>query len=160
MHQPIDRKALAEQLLGTGKKPGPLDAGWVKSEFGISGTSLMNWRKRGIPRDRLDDVLKALRNFLPADAKKPRPDEPDGAMSALLERWDSKKAPPWAEGLTTQIMRAIEGSRKRDIQTAIVEALAEQARLDADAARRGGGKAPRNDTPPAGGARRRPRSSK
>ena len=92
--------------------------------------------------------------------KEARPDEPDGAISALLARWDSTDAPPWAETLTGQIIGAIEGSRQEDIRTAIAEALAEQARLDADAARRGGGKAPRNDTPPAGGARRRPRSSK
>lgn len=137
--------------------PSGLAAALTDSGHAISERTVQRW-KAGTHQPRPAD-LRAIRELVGHD-EKPRPDEPDGAMSALLERWDSPDAPPWAQGLTDQIIRAVEGTRRADIRTAIAEALAEQAALGGGAARRGAGKAPRNDTDPLGGAQQRPRSSK
>lgn len=136
--------------------PSGLAEALTDSGHKVSERTVQRWKAGAQPRPA---DLRAIRDLV-GHSEKPRPDEPDGAISALLERWNSPDAPPWAKGLTTQIIEAIEGSRRADIRTAIAEALAEQAALSGGGARRGAGKAPRNDIPSAGGARRRPRSSK
>ena len=62
------RRALALRLFGSGKKgepPGPLDAGWVVAHLAGTRTTLMRWRQNGIPPDRVEDVLIAIRAVLP-----------------------------------------------------------------------------------------------
>jgi hypothetical protein len=130
MHRPSDRQALARRLLGTGKEPGPLDAGWVKRQFGITGTALMNWRKRGIPRDRVDEVMEVLAAVLPADTKSAPPAGADGArwMDDWLERWEHGTAPGWAQQLTQDIIDAVTLLRGEALEKAAAASARASAR--------------------------------
>ena len=58
-----DRHSLSLRLFGSGKRgedPGPLDAGWVVRHLAGTRQTLKRWRERGIPPDRVDDVLQAV----------------------------------------------------------------------------------------------------
>jgi hypothetical protein len=58
------RKALADRLLGTADRPGPIDVGWLKARYGITGTTIQRWRKSGISADRADDLVQAIEEAL------------------------------------------------------------------------------------------------
>ena len=83
-----ERRALAVRLFGTGKKgepPGPLDAGWAVAHLTGSRTTLMRWRERGIPPDRLDDVLEAVGLVLGITKEAPRPEWAEGLESRVAD---------------------------------------------------------------------------
>lgn len=146
-----ERHALTLRLLGTGKKgepPGPLDSGWVVQHLAGTRTTLQRWRSRGIPQDRLDDVLEAVRNAL--DITKEAAPSEEGAAEELLRRWLGDQSPPWATALTESILNAVRVDRLAFLDQAAEQyaALAELLRdADSDDAEPPGRRGPRPRRP-------------
>lgn len=71
-----ERRDLALRLFGTGKSgeaPGPIDAGWAAAHLTGTRQTLKRWRETGIPVDRVEDVMDALRDVLPEITKEAAP---------------------------------------------------------------------------------------
>ena len=109
----------------------------VAAALGVSRTSVSQWAKgRDVTPYRVRQVRDLLRPPEPQDETEPqwarallhRLNQMGEQVDGIAERWTTDEAPPWAAGLTGQIVSAIAAG-----QEDLIEAIA--ARVAADAAR-------------------------
>jgi hypothetical protein len=148
-HQP-DADTEVQRLLK------PLSTKWVEAVCGVTRETVATWRSGASqPRpDRWLKLVKAVRAILP-EKEEEAPAEA-GAAEELLRRWLGNDPPPWAQGLTDQIVSAIEGDRQAVVSAAIEAAVdVAERRLFEDSGPEA--ETPPTDPPPAtGGGRPRP----
>lgn len=116
-----ERRELTLRLLGTADAPGPIDGAWVVRTLAGTRQTLKRWRDGGIPPDRIDDVLEAVREVLPNTTKEPP--EPDW-VGRLDEKVDSILA-------NQQTIIARQGTVGQEMAGKVIEALAPLERLQA-----------------------------
>jgi hypothetical protein len=94
---------------------------WIKNDSAPKGARIYAAKALGIEKE------------TPAEA---------GAAEELLRRWLGNEPPPWAQGLTDQIVSAIEGDRQAVVSAAI------EAAVDVAERRLFEGSDPEAETPP------------
>ena len=117
-----ERMALTLRLLGTADQPGPLDSGWVVRTLAGTRQTLKRWRDRGIPPDRIDDVLEAVSEILPGTTEKEPPwvGRLEGRLIELRENQDRV-----AQSAATDVVTALAGPVREQWAARIAETLAD-----------------------------------